>query len=610
MTDISNKPLLDDGDSTSSRRTSEGSQDSWTGVTQRTFNEGQSRRKRTSSECSPRHHSTFSSARISAFGASELSQDGFSGAAATNFANTENGVPQFGQLQTLDSSDPAFPSPIDRNAVFGQSGGLPASETQESFQEVAFGASTPVPTEHRGRAASLESSFTITGSYPEEPSTLTKQVSRLGALLLLDSARKDQPAFKRSRRHWNDRVARSSNLPPSSGPAAAATSIASSTANPPLAAAEVAPATAGRFAKQIANTPVPNRRVSQGTNSSGVLHRGVSRRLNSTPASTVGQHTPCGRTPIGNTTPVPSKILKPHVQRRPAKPGLRLRRFNSLNAGTSRVETEHDLDVALLQPMELMGDGESSRLIRAMVERQVRMICVDFDKTFVKVHTHSRWDSSKVDQLKCKVRPAIRALMLNWLSAGMVVSIVTFSSQHELIEAVVRSVFPAKFHSSIVVVSSDSTFRATVEENADRLNKFLASRTNIPAHDIQSGRDLGKMRHIWVAIQRFSSASIKCPAPLGPSHCVLIDDSQDNINVCQKFTAVRSFHLMEENKSALFDSMREEFLGAPPARESSIRGIAPSGSGSGGGGAEFSPGVLATAPLERANTFPLPHPRS
>merc|ERR1712226_1705287 len=75
------------------------------------------------------------------------------------------------------------------------------------------------------------------------------------------------------------------------------------------------------------------------------------------------------------------------------------------------------------------------------MESGVRLVAIDFDLTFVRVHTTGRWHNN-LTELCNQVRPVFRRLVPALVKAGILVAIVTFSPQEGLIRQVLAETFP------------------------------------------------------------------------------------------------------------------------------------------------------------------------
>ena len=70
----------------------------------------------------------------------------------------------------------------------------------------------------------------------------------------------------------------------------------------------------------------------------------------------------------------------------------------------------------------------------------IRMFAIDFDMTFIDIHTHGSW-SDDHELLSEHIRPLFRLLVRELLSNGLILSIVTFSPQVDLIKDLLQFCF-------------------------------------------------------------------------------------------------------------------------------------------------------------------------
>lgn len=86
------------------------------------------------------------------------------------------------------------------------------------------------------------------------------------------------------------------------------------------------------------------------------------------------------------------------------------------------------------------------------------MVCIDFDKTLVDIHTHSKWSEGLVDLHK-HIRPVFITLIPELIKANILVAIVSFSSQQKLIENLLEYTFPVvKLNHNIFVRAETPIF--------------------------------------------------------------------------------------------------------------------------------------------------------
>lgn len=92
--------------------------------------------------------------------------------------------------------------------------------------------------------------------------------------------------------------------------------------------------------------------------------------------------------------------------------------------------------------------------VQTMKRVGINFLAIDFDNTLVDVHTGGKWrDNKGAADLARKVRPFFRQLVPLAISHGIHVAIVTFSSQVNLIRAVLDHQFPD--HASYIPVRGD-----------------------------------------------------------------------------------------------------------------------------------------------------------
>jgi hypothetical protein len=86
-------------------------------------------------------------------------------------------------------------------------------------------------------------------------------------------------------------------------------------------------------------------------------------------------------------------------------------------------------------------EEELIKIVDQMLVSGINFLAIDFDKTFVSIHTHGNWPGSS-SALSRKARPIFKVLIPLAMSKGIAVAIVTFSSQVRLIQQVIHDLFP------------------------------------------------------------------------------------------------------------------------------------------------------------------------
>lgn len=118
-------------------------------------------------------------------------------------------------------------------------------------------------------------------------------------------------------------------------------------------------------------------------------------------------------------------------------------------------------------------DAELIKIVDSMSARAINFLAVDFDKTFVSIHTYGTWPGSAAD-LAQKVRPFFKLFIPLVMSRNISVAIVTFSSQVKLIQQVIHHLFPdlADF---IPVRGCDRTWDYKGKGSCEGKQKHMAS---------------------------------------------------------------------------------------------------------------------------------------
>jgi hypothetical protein len=90
----------------------------------------------------------------------------------------------------------------------------------------------------------------------------------------------------------------------------------------------------------------------------------------------------------------------------------------------------------------------------ALQQNNVRLLCIDFDQTLVRMHTNGCYEGP-VDELAQSVRQLFAELIQIAVSAGTAVSIVTFSPQAQLIREVLHRVLPPGITEQVLLRTTD-----------------------------------------------------------------------------------------------------------------------------------------------------------
>ncbi len=87
---------------------------------------------------------------------------------------------------------------------------------------------------------------------------------------------------------------------------------------------------------------------------------------------------------------------------------------------------------------------QAKRIINELVNKGIKVLALDFDKTIVDIHTAGFWRQG-TQKLADRVRPCFEALIRAALPTQLHVCVVTYSMQPNLIRDVLRAVMPRRY---------------------------------------------------------------------------------------------------------------------------------------------------------------------
>ncbi|CAH0476079.1 unnamed protein product [Peronospora belbahrii] len=188
-------------------------------------------------------------------------------------------------------------------------------------------------------------------------------------------------------------------------------------------------------------------------------------------------------------------------------------------------------------------DREEAQALEAAVGLQstgTKLVCIDFDATFVNVHTGGLWSASALE-LRTHVRRFFLLLVPLLCEAHVNVAIVTFSPQVELIRDVLRLSFSTQVVNQLVVRGDDRSWYLTQDQTVSFLPLGQTD-----------GRHLDRKFKLPFVI----SAALEIQQRLGGVICnrdtVLVDDDVVNIRVANDSGIVGVFFDPEEQNIESF----------------------------------------------------------
>ena len=119
-------------------------------------------------------------------------------------------------------------------------------------------------------------------------------------------------------------------------------------------------------------------------------------------------------------------------------------------------------------------------LLQFIKRSNIKLLCIDFDKTLVSVQTHGKWNKT-AEELAIYVRPEFKKLIKYAFQNGIYVSIVTFSPQVSLVKKCLEINFP-NLYKNIIIRGTNRKYNINSDLlkslgiiNQARKNKMIAS---------------------------------------------------------------------------------------------------------------------------------------
>ncbi|GKY97640.1 hypothetical protein MPSEU_000722400 [Mayamaea pseudoterrestris] len=131
----------------------------------------------------------------------------------------------------------------------------------------------------------------------------------------------------------------------------------------------------------------------------------------------------------------------------------------------------------------------------------VQLVAFDFDATIIDIHTGGRWKGTAAELSK-HVRPTFQCFVKYCLEGGIHVSVATFSTQTELIAAVLTHSIDHTDANAIPVFGDDD-------------------------------RSEGKQSQLLLSMNHFNQIRSQRSNPITPANTLLVDDDSDNIQAAK-----------------------------------------------------------------------------
>mmetsp|Transcript_18144 Transcript_18144/g.33524 ORF Transcript_18144/g.33524 Transcript_18144/m.33524 type:complete len:755 (+) Transcript_18144:399-2663(+) len=170
----------------------------------------------------------------------------------------------------------------------------------------------------------------------------------------------------------------------------------------------------------------------------------------------------------------------------------------------------------------------------------IKMLALDFDNTFVDTHTKGAWAYSS-RELQGHIRPLFRSLIPAIFKQGLVLSIVTFSPQVDLIKDLLLLTFPSEIRlgENTFVCGSHRDLSASAP-GPSVLHSMDVAQTPVPTRQSSnfcvtdawlSPTRTGKKNHITKVCNEYSDSTGR---RIPPEQVLLVDDDLSNILAARK----------------------------------------------------------------------------
>ncbi|OQS03972.1 ATP-binding Cassette (ABC) superfamily [Thraustotheca clavata] len=155
----------------------------------------------------------------------------------------------------------------------------------------------------------------------------------------------------------------------------------------------------------------------------------------------------------------------------------------------------------------------TKRILHTLDAMQCRLMCIDFDKTLLDIHTNGSW-SATADELVPHIRPLFTSLVPRLHEHGIHLAIATFSPQQKLINELLHLVFGASIAKAIVVRANCTTWSVEAVDG-------------LPEHILFNRKH--KLGYLVSSAQALPNKEIT------PLNTVLIDDDSNNLHAVSEF---------------------------------------------------------------------------
>ncbi|GLE05599.1 hypothetical protein PINS_up014631 [Pythium insidiosum] len=160
-----------------------------------------------------------------------------------------------------------------------------------------------------------------------------------------------------------------------------------------------------------------------------------------------------------------------------------------------------------------------TEIVATLRDAGTKLVCIDFDATFVSVHTSGEWTSS-AEELSRHARAVFLEMVPKLCEAGVHVAVVTFSPQVELIRAVLSICFGCDVAGRLIVRCDDESWALLQSDTFDFVPKWQVC-----------GMHFDRAYKLPYVISAAIQASQRSGESIRNRDTVLFDDDAKNIRI-------------------------------------------------------------------------------
>jgi hypothetical protein len=182
-----------------------------------------------------------------------------------------------------------------------------------------------------------------------------------------------------------------------------------------------------------------------------------------------------------------------------------------------------------------MNSDSIIQTLNCLTRKGIRLICIDFDNTFISIPTYGKWSGNPID-LADYARPILIQFIKKCIQRNIYIAIVTFSPQENIVKECLKYIFKSDFD-KIYIKTSNHNYKNCNPKYCKLLKKKIKMTRKNPMM-------------ISVATDIF----IKNNDKILPPQILLIDDSWDNICAARK-AGYKVYYFSNEKELSIINDL-------------------------------------------------------